>query len=936
MVAVLLMMAILLVGILFVALVTYNQEQSTRHEDTLAAQAMAEAGVRYATYMLENSPEGADWRPPEPPALYVGAPADPGVYGADTIPGTEDDYYTDMELTRGWAPRIDAVNGVYENRGFSRYPDPRHPSGATTAMATSANGGYFFLRVTYQPWEPSDPGTPDPMNWHIKMESIGRVEGTQVYRTLVAYKPIPTLNYARWVHDATRDGRPAFLGIPPWADRDRDGIMSASDWMTTTIRGPVRVNGRLQVAGAPFDGSVDFTTTPASTQFTLYKRLDPAAIDPGEFPRDDTMEVTGGIEMYNRVDGAAEVTLTHDDPLLDTSIDLLPSDDPAFDTLGGNVRDGGTGLDANGDPRYAARLEAPKLSLGEGETAFDRYRALTRDSGDIVDTGGEYVNSGQWGYGRGIYIDNFTDIQFDHDIQTLIDDWQRPSGTPGVPMPDSGWNALFTTYAPPAVEVEFLPTEAAVGSYEVSLNPADVGAGEVWWPGHESGQPGIQITRYDKTWRSPVDGSDSGLRTLVMDYPTPWLTGADTTVRYPLIVAEGNVRVSGRLPAGVTTADLRMYDLAIVSGGTIYIDGQILAPNDYLTTLVAPELNTSVALLARDCVCLNATQIVPQDTFWTAPAVPDDPLNAADPNKHWDLSPGSDGRGYSLFYWGEPPVSSTRNLVVRQTAGDPGPSGMSLTAWDETSNNYTAYDFGDPPAPMDENTFALVPEGTIFWDTATATPYNPPQPYGLEAVEPNWAPYRDVDAQLPWDLAGYLVPNVGVKNALVLSHSDPHLGAGSTSYWLKKWKVAEYDGDGNPIGAINARVNASVFAERGCWYVLTPGYFDESLDARNVDTAVDDVIENRRYNYRITFVGTIAEDFTASVESAQDWRDKMGYPEWNTSGDLSGWGSISYEFDETLRMTRFDSTVSDSINPAANLPRLPLLPVSPDLVYYGE
>ncbi|MFW5866236.1 MAG: hypothetical protein ACOCX2_00375, partial [Armatimonadota bacterium] len=759
-------------------------------------------------------------------------------------------------------------------------------------------------------------------------------EGTQIHRTLVAYKPIPTLNYARWVHDATQDGRPAFLGIPPWADRDQSGTIGASDWLATTVRGPVRVNGSLQVAGAPLDTTAAIDTTPASTQFELYKRLSTGELDPGEFPRDDTIEVTGGIEMYNGIRGAAEVTLAHDDSALDESIDLLPSDDPAFDSLEGNVRDGHTGLDTNGDPRFAARLEAPKLTLGEGETAYERYRALTRDSGDLVDVGGEYVNSGQWGYGRGIYIDNFGDIQFDHDIQALIDDWQRPTGTPGTPMPDSGWNALFTTYSPPAVEIEFMPEELPSSDYSTDLDT--LGSGQVWWPNHEAGQPGIQITRYDDTWRAP-DGSDSGQRTIMLDYPTPWLTGANADqVRYPLIVTEGNVRVSGRLPDGVISPDIRLYDLAIISGGTIYIDGQILAPNDYLTTAVAPELNTSVALLARDSVCLNATQIVPQDTFGTAPAVPDDPLNPADPNKHWDLSPGSDGRGYSLFYWGEPPVSATRNLVVRQTAGDPGPSGMSLTLWDETSNDYTAYDFGDPPAPMDENTFALVPEGTIFWDTTTGTPYDPPQPYGVEAVEPNWAPYRDADALLPWDLAGYLVPDVGIKNALVLAHSDPQLGAGSTSYRLKKWKIAEYDADGNPIGAINARVNASVFAERGCWYVLSPGYFDESLDARDGSATRAEVIENRRYNYRITFIGTIAENFTASVEAAQDWHDKTGYPEWDTGGDLAGWGTISYEFDETLRMTRFDSTVSNSTNPAANLPRLPLLPVSPDLVYYGE
>jgi hypothetical protein len=198
---------------------------------------------------------------------------------------------------------------------------------------------------------------------------------------------------------------------------------------------------------------------------------------------------------------------------------------------------------------------------------------------------------------------------------------------------------------------------------------------------------------------------------------------------------------------------------------------------------------------------------------------------------------------------------------------------------------------------------------------------------------------------LPWDLLGRVDPTPGVKNALVLRHSDPHLGAGSTSYWLKHWKVAEYDADGNPVGAINARVNAAVFAERGCWYVLTPGYFDAEMTTTSVrnddptltpDEARWRVAENGRYNYKLTFVGTIAENFTAPVEAARAWHDTMAYPETWDGTDLSAWGTIDYIFDETLRMARFQSTVSNPTNPAANQPRLPLLPVSPDLVYYGE
>ena len=72
------------------------------------------------------------------------------------------------------------------------------------------------------------------------------------------------------------------------------------------------------------------------------------------------------------------------------------------------------------------------------------------------------------------------------------------------------------------------------------------------------------------------------------------------------------------------------------------------------------------------------------------------------------------------------------------------------------------------------------------------------------------------------------------------------------------------------------------------------------------------------------------------MEAARDWHDTLAYPESYDSGNLAQWGTIEYIFDETLRTARYHSTVSDPTHPAANQPRLPLLPVSPDLVYYGE
>lgn len=112
-IAVLLMTVVLLVGILFVALVSRNQEQSARHVDVVSAQALAEAGIRYADRMLQTSPLGADWRPsfvayvppsetdlhypaydpddpsswPNPPAMYENGDVDPNFYGPDGIEG---------------------------------------------------------------------------------------------------------------------------------------------------------------------------------------------------------------------------------------------------------------------------------------------------------------------------------------------------------------------------------------------------------------------------------------------------------------------------------------------------------------------------------------------------------------------------------------------------------------------------------------------------------------------------------------------------------------------------------------------------------------------------------------------------------------------------------------------------------------------------------
>ena len=110
-----------------------------------------------------------------------------------------------------------------------------------------------------------------------------------------------------------------------------------------------------------------------------------------------------------------------------------------------------------------------------------------------------------------------------------------------------------------------------------------------------------------------------------------------------VLYAEGNVRVRGVMPKQRNArADMkyfeddynptgnwgrtRRYDLQVVSGGTIYIEGDLLSPVS--AGLYFPDLGTTpvrtailrwdqlkgsrVALLARDSVCLNTTALHPR------------------------------------------------------------------------------------------------------------------------------------------------------------------------------------------------------------------------------------------------------------------------------------------------------------------------------------
>ena len=1065
-IAVLLMMVVLLIGILFVALVTRNQEQSARHVDVVSAGALAEAGIRYADRMLQTSPLGADWRPhfqpyvlasatdphypsydaddpatwPNPPAMYQDTDGtiswDINFYGRDAIAGTEDDYYSDFDIIRGWCPlRKGNVGapGEFIRFGYHRYPNPTPGADAGVAMDAATLGkGYVLVRVTYDPDPPYERDDSDAecarddkydandisdqanLSMCIKIEAIGRVsDESTVFRRLMAYKPIGLTDHMRWITDKSKSGKRPFVGLRALTDFDASGSATdngnVDEALDIWFEGPVRSNTALYVLGDPVVTDHSAGTIGSSTYFDLkavrsedlYEQTPGNWVVGGGYLRDDALQATGGIYAwdedviagYYNLGVSARLTVDSGVPQ-EHALPRYMS--PEMTTTDADAANPGDPM--NMDPQRIATgnrdvppLVAPDITATDPTTGMDRYRVLSRDSGVFVRNGasGVAANTGRYGHGEGCYIDNHGDIQFMRadgtcDMRLLVRDWRKDPRDIGVLTGDSGWNALGTTYAPPAVEIELFPSEDAVLSTcttQSSSGLAPTGPGVLWWPNHTAGEPGIKITRHDRRWllgdhTVPNSvGNDSGENVMVIDYP-----------EYPnqVIFAEGNVRVKGVLPTAARggpsgTLLLRDYNVTVVSNATIYIDGQILSPQDVSGRRVdvtpgggvLDESNTAVALLARDFVCLNPTQLVPQLTSGLVPAAADDEM-IPDSGLHWELDSDVGGRAYTWWMPGETlPGDVEAYLTVQQTAGSPGPSGVGLVL-DHISpaavpppayeHNISAYNFGNIVDPF---TFIFAPEGALLWGSVAV-----PNAYTSTAIAPQWEASANVGPfagagvpTVPWRITGNgggmnVSKVVARRNAVALTHRDPQLGTGATEYWIRKFKVEEINTDINrPRGAINAKVNALIYAQRGSWFVIPGAYFDENTYTADFDgdgdVDADDSVwaaRMRRYNYRITVRGCITEDHTAEVDDLQDWCNKWAFPIYDAGSLALSWGTVDYEFDDRLRVVRdqgltsLDATPTRRLRvtssrlhtPQANLPKLPLLPVSPTLLYYGE
>lgn len=1074
---VLLMMAVILVGILFVAVVGFNQETGEMMSGRLRADQLAQAGLRYADYMLTHSPQGADWRPPfrpydpatydaaDPatwpvPPVYLGDPnagpaawtATPNMFGPDGIPFTDDDYYMDEEVQHGWAGLVNPTpppggptSAYYARRGFTRYPDPNNAGNSTGGPLDQVdiNQGHFLLRITYDPGPPFegddlvaaslDPNAlePDPRSRFLKIESIGIVAGTTfIFRPLVAYKALGLTDHILWVTDRNNSGRPALLGFEPWLDLDYNARLNTNagqasvdrigDFLPLRFEGPMRFNCPVELRsdnadGPPAVGSLKNESW-GGTQIDLYTTTrDYSNVFDwrpygGGYLRDDRFIALGIEEGATAVDSNGGVipgqstTVNLYNGAGSTSYSLWSSDSPNFNTRNGRILDNQRSDNPNRNA-VVEELQAPDIFARDPATGQTRYHALTRDSGAVIrdPATNQTVHVGRYGHGPGIYIDNFSDVQFynndgTHDLQALMEDFLGNLSNNDPRIGDSGWNATRTMYAARGVEIELFHTPDAgldPANIVTDLSPGPLQPNEVWWPGHVAGEPGLKLTRHDQRWRiaDPTNpgtlGDDSGTNVRYVDYPA----GGNQ-----VIFAEGNVRIKGILPKDPSRTG--RYNLTVVSGGTIYVEGQILSPQDvegrYTPAKASgcrDEENSYLALLARDCVVVNPTQLVPVLTQGMVTAAPDDsaaPLTSA---QHWELSPTLGGFVSTNWWFGAPPTSdglpitaSSTNtpdrisLVPYHTGADPGPAGVAMALYNARDNAWANYDFSQNGSGL--YSFLLTPPFTIA-----------PAPNVAEYLSPLWAPFWLASKPtLTWELnAGGAGGNYisgtrendrpGDLNWLAFRYADPGLGTNGTNYWLKKFKLEALDpsitlADGRhaPKGAIHAKVNALMYAQDGCFFVIPGPLFEarspielaalgypepvppQPWDDRNAawvawcrDVVPPYMARYRRLNYDLEIRGAIAENFHADPAAWRQWHDHWAYPQYfdGGAGPALAWGTITYRYDETMLASRVEpQTQLGGANVryaeesptagGANLPKLPLLPTCPGLIYRGS
>jgi hypothetical protein len=602
----------------------------------------------------------------------------------------------------------------------------------------------------------------------------------------------------------------------------------------------------------------------------------------------------------------------------------LESRSSAFTTVGGIVRDGSTSTDTDGYPRGVGYKTPPSIASTDPETNENRYALMTRDSGILLGS----ANSGRFGHGSGVYVDNFADRQSSRTetgrqsnpgTSSMVFDWLNPN------HPESKyWYGSF--YLPPGVVIDL----RADGWLMTRDGRAP--ANERFWRGANGASTSFNTIRYRLG-----PGTDGLMH--VVNSLTPGLANIDANLNaadYQLgptfngvVFTEGNARVRGVIPTDV--------QLSIVSNATIYIEGSVTKgitgtawtardSGDPEFTAVGARMQrpsrSMLGLLARYYVAVNTTMFMGPSAAQaieigrdvsTLRLRQDAGVTALTMTSEFVLGATATGDAYNPSAWAAAPLTYrdaitntelTTQLLMNHTMEDGAAdrSFMSLTV------NPGIYDGAIQPPPS----AYLFPNNERNAAAPLLGSPNPTIPvYGL-GVE-NWQRYPKFEsAAFPFlnpasaTAAGLGITNTSVtgnyqlftqgSNRLVLAPNQLN-NVPTNDLMVRKLALAPHD----------VRIEALIFAEEGSFFVIPGTWFNTDandrrdlyqqrvaalLPGRTEPEARALANDERRIAFgsspetpfygepldiRIVVLGAVAENMPPSMSEQAEWLRKWGW-----------------------------------------------------------
>ncbi|MBM3457367.1 MAG: hypothetical protein FJX77_02360, partial [Armatimonadetes bacterium] len=876
-----------LLGAAFVTMVLQNLQRVTRQDQGQDALSLALAGIQYAANQFRTSPEGADWRPRATEQLWR-TPLPPAIQALPVNPPDTNRQYDlngDGVLDASEVRQLDPDYEWLSDSGTFRAPFVRIPSGK----------GRCLLRVTYLPAFDALDATREaaglrdqfaPNSGMIRIEAIGRPgefdpndptflrdpalprqQGS--FRKVVAHVPVGLVDQLWWITNHTNERGPAPLGVPAFEMPNRDPAQPAISALTeypTVYNGSIRSNTSVRFHGRNVlrvhanrgeglfvKGEISFA--PRSNR----DPNDPQIAEP-ELRIDVTSPSFQGSQAATNnpsVPAESHEENPTDDGLI-FSRPVPPSSQAGaldsqpyqsmFTAAGSRVRmvfdERHLRNEAESRYRSTRTVDAPQLEQIDPVTGVSRWQQLTRDSGgsvNVTDVTGTVtpINAGWFGLtdqtlptpirARGLYLDNFSDIQYPDDRRRVKSEWlQRdPQRT--------GW---FGDYYIPAVRDTTTGQQREIADVLLTRVPDPLRGGL---------KPVIRIRRFDSDVRqrnlpggathdsrmfyslANVNATATG-GTANLVNPTPY-----RDFDYPengVFFAEGSIRVRGTvgLPGNPR-------QLTVVSGGTIYIEGNLLRSDGA----------SALALLAKDYVCLNPTALTRVEPGPDVVVEPHswDPESGL-PNR-WHFTIPQDRHMDFLVSSAQPLSTSVLHLEHSAVEGSASSeTAVSLfrpvlgpvpTPWPEWTRDRT--DFGRSffgPGPVPSLSYLFHPFG------AGVTPGFGESNFLSRQGQPGNFEGKTFVLVGPASGDGVLPPGMEGRYRVLCGPRDDASGQpvptqDGQPYWLSRAAILPAD------GPLPIRIQAVMYAFNGSWFVIPPPFFND----RPEDSRANYLRTNRRH-----------------------------------------------------------------------------------------